>query len=86
MHIAPRFSIGTSSQLVFPPHQELELLDTTNVDAAVIESLKLEHYHHICYWELAKVHSVSTSTPVTMNLATHGKVGAWFAFLLIWLD
>ncbi|KAF8212745.1 hypothetical protein K438DRAFT_1169928 [Mycena galopus ATCC 62051] len=32
--------------------QELELLGTPNMEATVVDSLTLEHYHSICYWKL----------------------------------
>jgi hypothetical protein len=43
-------------------------LDAPDQEAMVIDSLTLEQYHEICYWDLSRRRSISLSTPVTVKL------------------
>ncbi|KAJ7031845.1 hypothetical protein C8F04DRAFT_1185548 [Mycena alexandri] len=48
--------------------EEFTSLDAPNQVMTAIDSLTLELYHEICYWDLSQSRSVSISTPVTLNL------------------
>jgi hypothetical protein len=48
--------------------QRITSLDTPGQEAIVIDSLTLETYHEICYWELSRPRTITISPGATVNL------------------
>ncbi|KAF7333791.1 hypothetical protein MVEN_02335900 [Mycena venus] len=48
--------------------QGISALSAPNTEGMAIESLTLEEYHHICFWNLSPYRSITASLPTTVNL------------------
>jgi hypothetical protein len=69
MDLTPRNFIYLSYSVGEISHpQGITSLDTADQAATVIDSLTLEQYHDICYWELSRRRTVAISTDITVNL------------------
>ncbi|KAJ7340581.1 hypothetical protein DFH08DRAFT_1012624 [Mycena albidolilacea] len=49
---------------------EFKSLNTPSLEAAAFDSLTLEEYHEICYWQFSQRRYVSVYNPITFNLGT----------------
>jgi hypothetical protein len=49
---------------------EFKSLNTLSLEAAAFDSLTLEEYHEICYWQFSQRRYVSVYNPIMFNLGT----------------
>lgn len=62
--------IGYTRSSEVSSQRGLQLLGTPNIKATVINSLTLEQYHEICYWNFPRFHSLSTSPAAIIKYST----------------
>ncbi|KAJ6555965.1 hypothetical protein B0H19DRAFT_138114 [Mycena capillaripes] len=48
--------------------QTIKVLDTPNQETMVVDSLTLDQYYKICYWELSRIRHLYGSAQITVNL------------------
>ncbi|KAJ7017085.1 hypothetical protein C8F04DRAFT_1093665 [Mycena alexandri] len=57
-----------------PDSYEITFSQPPNEQAITVDSLSVQKYHEICYWDLSQVRHIHNSTPVTVNL---GAIISW---------
>ncbi|KAJ6448264.1 hypothetical protein C8R45DRAFT_1115422 [Mycena sanguinolenta] len=53
-----------------PTHQGLDFLAGENAEATIIDSLTLDQYHSICYWQFSVIRSISIATSSRVKIGT----------------